>query len=313
MAQPLVSVILPTRDRAASVGRAIDSVLAQSHANLELLVVDDGSRDGTAGLLDRYAGQITVISQQPAGAYVARNRALAQARGELVAFIDSDDAWHPDRLAAQVPLMRRPEVGLVFGDAAHVRPGGAPRPGGRTCFAVTPPRRGRVAEHFVWGEFVPTITVLARRSCLQEAGGFAVSHPLSADYLAWFRIALRHELDYVPGVVADYTVHADGISHDLGRALQARIELFEDELRRTTDPATRAVVGRLLCVLGLHLGLAAARGRAHSVDAPWSTARGCLRAAPARARAAATAGFVVRQAGMRARGGLSSRRRAAVT
>lgn len=303
-----MSVVLPTRDRARSIARAIESVLTQTHQNLELLVVDDGSGDGTAQVLERFTGRLTVLSQEPAGAYVARNRALSRAKGEFVAFIDSDDVWHPHRLASQLRLMRRPEVGLVFGDAAHVRPGAAPRPGGPTCFKTTPPRRGCVAEHFVWGEFVPTITVLARRSCMEEMGGFSVSHQLSADYLAWFRIALRHELDYVPGIVAEYTVHGDGISNDLGRALHARIELFEEELRCTTDPAIRSTIQRVLCVLGLQLSLAAARGRARTVDSPWGTVRSCLAAAPARDRGPTVARFALRQTGIRARRRLSSRR-----
>ena len=313
LTKPLVTVILPTRDRAEWIGRAIDSVLAQSYTRLELLVVDDGSRDATAQVLDRYADRLTVLSQAPAGVYAARNRGMRHANGELVAFMDSDDVWHRHRLVAQLELMRRPEVGLVFGDAAHVRPGVRTASPARTSFATTPPRQGRVAEHFAWGNFVPTITVLARRSCLEEAGGFATSHQLSADYLTWFRIALRHELAYVPQVVADYTVHGDGISHDLGCALQARIELFEEELERTSDPATRALIERLLFVLGLHLALAAACGRAAAVQAPWATARGCLAALPARSRASASAHLVLRQAGIRARRRLGARLSGAFT
>jgi glycosyltransferase involved in cell wall biosynthesis len=309
VAEQLVTVILPTRDRAWWIGRAIDSVLAQSHERLELIVVDDGSRDETARVLERYGDRLTVLSQAPAGAYVARNLALGHANGDLVAFIDSDDRWHPHRLAAQLRLLRRPEVGLVFADATLVRPGADPSPTAPTCFGVTPPRAGHVAAHFVWGNFVPTITVLMRRSCLEEAGGFPTSHQVSADYLTWFRIALRHEVDYVAQVVADYTVHAGGISHDLGAALKARIELFEGELERTSDLATRAVIRRLLVILGLHLALATARGRAGGVESSWASVRACLAAAPARDSVSVSAGFVVRQLGVRARRRLSARGR----
>src|SRR5207302_10023568 len=100
--------------------------------------------------------------------------------------------------------------------------------------------------HFAWYNFVPTVTVLVRRRCLEEAGGFSEACALSADYLAWFRIALRHELDYVERPVAEYTVHADGISYDVGRSLRARIQLFSAELAATTDAPTRALLRRLL-------------------------------------------------------------------
>jgi hypothetical protein len=84
---------------------------------------------------------------------------------------------------------------------------------------------------------------------------------LSCDYLLWFRIALRHELDFVDDVVAEYTVNPDGISYNLGRSLAARIRLFSAELRRTTNQKTRAVLRLLLINLSLRFVLAVARGR----------------------------------------------------
>src|SRR4051794_32804277 len=215
---PGVSVILPVYNREQSVARAIRSVLTQTWTPLELIVVDDGSTDHTRDVLDSFRSQITVIEQPHAGAYAARNRGLRQARGELIAFIDSDDAWLPDRLASQMPLMERPEVGLVFGDVVHVRPGDPRRR--ITSFQVAPPRRGRVAAHFAWCNFVPTVAVLVRRRCLDEAGGFAEDVSLSCDYLMWFRIALRHKLDFVDGVVAEYSLSADSMSRDLGRSIE---------------------------------------------------------------------------------------------
>ncbi|HEX2092345.1 MAG TPA: glycosyltransferase [Longimicrobiaceae bacterium] len=274
---PLVSVILPVYNRAGCVERAIRSVLAQTYRPLELIVVDDGSTDGTREVVERFGASLTLLVQEHSGAYAARNLGLRHARGELIAFVDSDDAWLPDRLAVQVPLMHRPEVGLVFGDVIHVSAPRADAPRlGRTSFAVAPPRRGRAARQFAWCNFVPTCTVLVRRTCLEEVGGFATTVPFSADYLAWLRISLRHEVDFVGRPVAEYTVHPDGISFDLGRSLAARITLFSEELRRTRDPEPRAVLERLLFNLSLHLVLAVLRGRARNVDR--SVWRACGRA-----------------------------------
>lgn len=262
---PLVSVILPVHNRASSVARAVESVLAQTYRPLELLVVDDGSTDGTRDALVPFMSEITFLGQRQAGAYAARNLALRHARGELVAFIDSDDAWRPHKLARQVPLFAREHVGLVFGDARVVTPSGPTR---RTQFGMTPPCRGRVLADLAYGNFVPTITVVARRDAL----GFFEEVPLAADYLAWFRVAQRYELDFVDDVVADYTVHAGGISQNLGRSLDARIALFTRELERTADPESRAVLRRLLSNLSLLLAVAVVRGRARSVDHPLRTA-----------------------------------------
>ena len=255
MPEPLVSVILPVYNREPWVARAIESVLAQSYRDFELIVVDDGSTDGTRAVLERYHDRIVLLEQPHGGAYVARNLALRHARSELVAFIDSDDVWLPHRLSSQVPLMKNPNVGLVFGDALHV-PGRR-----RTCFQVSPPRRGRAAGRFAWCNFVPTITVLARKACIEEAGGFSEESTLACDYLLWFRIALRHELDYVDEIVAEYTVNPEGISYNLSRSLAARIRLFSAELRRTTNQRTRNVLRLLLLNLSLRFVLAVARGR----------------------------------------------------
>jgi len=94
---PLVSVILAVRNREGSVARAIASVLAQTYSPLELIVVDDGSTDGTRGVVERFGARVALLAQPHAGVYTARNAGLRHARGELVAFIDSDDAWFPDR------------------------------------------------------------------------------------------------------------------------------------------------------------------------------------------------------------------------
>jgi glycosyltransferase involved in cell wall biosynthesis len=299
MFDPRISVILPVYNRQSSVARAIRSVLAQTRAPFELIVVDDGSTDGTRAVLDSFGSQITVIDQPHAGAYVARNRGLRHAQGELIAFIDSDDAWLPDRLASQIPLMERPEVGLVFGDVVHVRPGEERRR--VTSFQVAPPRRGRVANQFAWCNFVPTSTVLVRRSCIEEAGGFAEDVSLSCDYLMWFRIALRHELDFVDGVVAEYTLSADSMSRELGRSIEARIQLFSGELARTTDGATRKILKRLLFNLSWSLAIASLRKRAGSVARPLRKARTTAMAAARLEAGPWTAAFAMNQLRIRTR------------
>ncbi|MEA2415185.1 MAG: hypothetical protein QOI58_1842 [Thermoanaerobaculia bacterium] len=299
MFDPRISVILPVYNREQSVARAVRSVLAQTRAPFELIVVDDGSTDGTRAVLDSFGSQITVIEQPHAGAYVARNRGLREAHGELIAFIDSDDVWLPDRLASQLPLMARPEVGLVFGDVVHVRPGHERRH--VTSFQVAPPRRGRVAKQFAWCNFVPTSTVLVRRSCLVEAGGFAEDVALSCDYLMWFQIALRHELDFVDRVVAEYTLSPDSMSRDLGRSIEARIQLFSGELARTTDPGTRKILKRLLFNLSWSLAIAALRKRAGGVTRPLRNAQTTAMAATRLEAGPWTAAFAMNQLRIRTR------------
>jgi glycosyltransferase involved in cell wall biosynthesis len=274
----LVSAVLPVHNRADWIARAIDSVLAQTYRRLELIVVDDDSTDQTPQVLDRYGTRLVRLRGTWRNAYAARNAGLAIARGDLIAFIDSDDRWWPDRLAAQIPKFDRAAVGLVYGDTVHVAGSAATlMPTGRTSFVTTPPHRGRVRDAFLWGNFVPTTTVLVRRAALAAAGGFDARSPLGSDYGAWVAIARDHELDYCDAPVADYTVHRDGISFDLGRSLAARIAVFSRAAAEAGDAAGRCLLRRLLFHLALHLAVAWVRGRTASVpDAAslaWRTAR----------------------------------------
>jgi glycosyltransferase involved in cell wall biosynthesis len=133
----MVSVIIPTHDRAPLVIRAVDSALTQSHVDLEVIVVDDGSTDGTSELIaERYGDEDRVIYsyQERSGVAGARNAGIARSRGDLVAFLDSDDAWLPGKLALQLACLQRvPEAGMIWTDmnmldgAGNVVPGSSLR------------------------------------------------------------------------------------------------------------------------------------------------------------------------------------------
>src|SRR5208283_3848938 len=96
---PKISVVIPTYDRAVKVQRAIESVLAQTLPGLEVIVVDDGSTDGTGGVLaEKFGDQIRYFAQTNQGVSVARNKGIEEARGQWIAFLDSDDFWEKDKL-----------------------------------------------------------------------------------------------------------------------------------------------------------------------------------------------------------------------
>lgn len=256
---PLVSVVLPVYNRAGWVARAVESVLAQTHEPLELLAVDDGSTDDTRCVLKSFGGRINVLEQEHAGAEAARNLGLRHARGEFVAFIDSDDVWTADRLCRQLPLFRRPEVGVVFGNAALVdyrlTP---PRRLKQTFFDRVRPSRGRVTNELARGCFVPFSSVMLRRELLAASGGFTQGR-VAADYLKWVELSAACEFDYVEAPVFEYAIHAGGISHDLVETLEDRAEAFEEMLARNGDVALDAALRRILFNLSLSLRIARAR------------------------------------------------------
>jgi glycosyltransferase involved in cell wall biosynthesis len=122
---PLVSVVMPAYNVDWCVRRAIDSVLAQSFRAWELIVVNDGSTDGTKAALSSYGKAIRVIDQENRGMSAARNAGIKAARGALVAFIDADDYWLPDKLGRQVELLQtRPDIGFCSTSARIENPGG---------------------------------------------------------------------------------------------------------------------------------------------------------------------------------------------
>jgi glycosyltransferase involved in cell wall biosynthesis len=129
----LITVIVPTFNRAGQVQGAIESVLAQSHQELEVIVVDDGSTDDTAAILaslQQRDSRVISLSQPNAGVAAARNRGLERAQGDLIAFLDSDDRWTPGKLQVQLACLKRaPEAGMVWTDMVAVNSGGSVIPG----------------------------------------------------------------------------------------------------------------------------------------------------------------------------------------
>jgi glycosyltransferase involved in cell wall biosynthesis len=121
--EPLVSVVMPAYNVAWCIGRAVDSVLAQDYRTRELIVVNDGSTDGTRAVLEAYHGEIVLIDQENRGMSAARNVAIRNARGMYIAFLDADDRWLPQKLSRQVELMEScPEIGFCS-TAARVEDG----------------------------------------------------------------------------------------------------------------------------------------------------------------------------------------------
>src|SRR5262249_24365681 len=120
MTGPLVSVVMPVYNGEKYLRHSVETVLAQSYWPLELVAVDDGSTDGSAGLLASYGAPVRVVRQTNAGVAAARDAGIAAARGELIAFLDQDDWWRPTKVARQVALFRAdPALGLVHTAAVY--------------------------------------------------------------------------------------------------------------------------------------------------------------------------------------------------
>lgn len=189
---PLVSVILPTHNRAALLDRAIGSVLAQTYRDFEIVVVDDASTDDTQQVIEGFADPRLryIRHDRNRGAPAARNTGIAAARGDLIAFQDSDDEWHREKLSRQVDAMHE------CGDETTVLCTGLLRHSGSSNTYVPEPwvsrRQGNILPQLLLGNFVGTPTLLIPRKCLDKVGGFDENLPRFQDWELVLRLAAAY-------------------------------------------------------------------------------------------------------------------------
>jgi glycosyltransferase involved in cell wall biosynthesis len=201
MTTPLVSVIIPTYQRAAMIADAIESVLQQAWHDYEIIVADDGSRDETAAILKQYGTRVRYDFAPNAGASSARNRGASLARGEYLAFLDSDDLWTTDKLASQMPLLlNQPTVGWVYCDMDYFgNPDAERRP---SSFTKIPAARGKLARHMLQhGCPMHTPTLVVRRQLFEQVGGYNIKYRVYEDHDLYFRLAQVSPADYVDQVL----------------------------------------------------------------------------------------------------------------
>jgi glycosyltransferase involved in cell wall biosynthesis len=208
-----VSVIIPTYNRAWCLSEAIDSVLAQTFQDMELIVVDDGSTDDTDTILAGYGGQARLLRQTNQGVSAARNHGMRYARGDLLAFLDSDDLWHPDKLLRQAAFFdTHPEAMICQSEEIWMRRG----------VRVNPKRRHRKPSGWIFEAslalcLVSPSAVMMRRGLLEDMGGFDESLPACEDYDLWLRVSLRYPIHLLEEpLVIKRGGHADQLSAAAG-------------------------------------------------------------------------------------------------
>jgi glycosyltransferase involved in cell wall biosynthesis len=242
---PRVSVVLPCYNRAWSVAAAVASVLAQDYTDFELIVVDDGSHDETRACLAPFGDRLRLVRQQHRGVSAARNRGVREARGELIAFLDSDDLWRPPKLTRQTAYFdAHPEALICQTEEIWLRRGRR----------VNPKTRHRKPSGWI---FVPSLelclvspsAVMLHRRLWDAVGGFDEDLPACEDYDLWLRVSCRYPIHLIdePLVVkqgghADQLSRAPGLDRYRIRALEKIIAsawLTPDQRRAAIDTLRR--------------------------------------------------------------------------
>lgn len=208
VSRPAVSVIIPTFNRLALLREALDSVAAQTFQDFEVIVVDDGSTEAIAEGVANHATSPRVIRQPNAGPAAARNRGIAAANADVVAFLDSDDLWLPGKLANYVERMKRePGEPIWYGPMQPIK-----RDGRRVPGRTKPCMGGCIAEALFHSSFVHVPTVVCRKSLLTDVGCFDESLPVCEDYDLWLRLSVKTKFGLIEEPLALRRLHDDRLS-----------------------------------------------------------------------------------------------------
>lgn len=233
-----LSVIIPTFNGTAYLAEAVKSAVAQTYEPLEIIVIDDGSLEDIESILKPFYPKITYVRQENAGPAAARNYGVLLAKGDVIAFLDDDDVWHPTKTAEQVKILNEhPACAVVYSypelidESGNVIPNEAP-----SRFPC-----GNVYLDFLKQNRITTPSVtLIRREVFASIGLFDDNREYlcSEDYDLWLRIARKYEFEYCPGALVSYRVRSAGISKNLDNALKGKRYLFDKLINyHRVDPA----------------------------------------------------------------------------
>ena len=228
----LVSIIIPCYNAEGYVAEAIESALAQTYPHKEVIVIDDGSTDGSLGVIQSFGDRIRWETGPNRGACAARNRGIELARGELIQFLDADDLLHPEKLQHQVPMMLGRTADIVYCDWETVEVGS------KNVNRIQSSRyRGEDPVVFLLGHSMPTPTALHWKDRLLGVGGFREDLPCSQERDLHLRLACAGvTLAHLPEVLVTVRRQAGSLSSDSTRVLDQHLEIVWNAYRLLEEP-----------------------------------------------------------------------------
>jgi len=229
---PTVSVLIPTYNRAHIIAKAIDSALAQTFRDIEIVVVDDGSTDTTAELIAGYGRAVVCARQENRGIAGARNTGVRLCSGDYIAFLDSDDYWLPEKLERQMALFQEhPEYGMVACQCASIDAHGHYREKNR------PGTSGWILEALFHKNFIRTSAAVVTRQCIEQVGLFDESLRECEEYDLWLRIAAQYQIGFINEPLAVYTDNPAGVSTDSLAGRLHRLRVLEKPYLKERIPS----------------------------------------------------------------------------
>lgn len=226
----LVSVVIPSHNSARFIRATLDSVLAQTHTDLEIVIVDDGSTDSSVDILEEYRqkdDRVVVYRQPNQGSASARNLGIAKSTGELIAFLDADDLWHPTKIEKQHNLFldSPDDVGLIYVYTQMIDVDGKLDGFSGACTF----KKGYAFHYMLYDNFVGNgSTAMVRRNCLPQPEPFDVAQKGNDDYYFYLRIASKYKVDAVPEKLVGYRWNTgQNKSSNLDRQIESRSSMMK--------------------------------------------------------------------------------------
>ncbi len=226
---PTVDIIIPSYNAANYLRAAVESVMSQTFEDWRIILVDDGSTDNTAEIIEPFLRQlgskITYIKKENQGLPAARNTAIRNSSAEFLALLDADDVWLPSRLLVSLKSFEKhPQVGLSYGLISRINPQGEII---STWSGNHQWTEGNIAPCiYVLKVQLPCPTMTFRRKCIDEVGLFDETMRATEDRDLWLRIALRYEVAFVPEIIAYYRSSPNSMSTDPERMLKAQLQFI---------------------------------------------------------------------------------------
>ncbi len=206
---PKISVVIPVYNRGNFVRESIDSVLTQTFQDFEVIAIDDGSTDHSLSVLQSYGSKIKVLTQVNQGQGIARNFGIEHARGDFIAFLDSDDLWEPSKLKRQIDSLDASNSAWIYSDAYIFE--NSPENVIRLISDQSSQFSGDIAQQLLLKDFIVTSSVMVQGEVFQTTGLFTAA-PKAEDWDLWLRIASRYSIEHIPECLVGYRLHPSMIS-----------------------------------------------------------------------------------------------------
>lgn len=252
-----VSTIIPAYNAEAYIRESIDSALVQTYDRQEIIVVNDGSTDGTAEILAEYGDQIRTLTQPNSGRAAACNAGVQAATGQFIAFLDADDIWLARKLEVQVKCCGNAAIShtnsYYFGSGITVD---------LVKTDITPQYGGEVLQHLLLGNFITGSTVMLDKEVFWSCGGFDETYDCIQDWPLWLKICAKYNLGYVEEPLARYRLHSEATTKMTNRTIPAHFRVLSEafseggvafdrqELRNCAFAASYSVIAQVAAQSG---------------------------------------------------------------